>query len=238
MADAQLTPEAQQLAESRALDATMPVESWLAVFQSLAEQEQQRGFFKRMFGGSKKLPESAQQFVVPLLALLREDVEPETPVGLRVDFREPHGGEERKLESPPAGYKSAKETLQASNWLAGGTELADGARLQWSITDQIRERKGWKRSRSGKMKRKSRSKKQAQIDVWLAVPKDVYDLAERAARPDMKKVKVKEGEKRDKLHVRRVVKSPDAKSVLGLNEFALALGEAYARARPKAGGPA
>ena len=229
MADAELTPEAQQLSESQALDASMPVEAWLALFQSL--EAHQPGFFKRVFTRKKKLPPAAQGFIVPLLALLREDLQRNTPISLRIDFREAPG-QEHKVEPPPPGYRSMEETLRAQNWFAGGTELVDGARVQWSITDHVRERKGWKRSASGKLKRKSKSKKKAHIDVWLAVPAQLYRVAERPTPPDVKKVKVKEGDKRDKLHVRRVVKSADAKAALDLNDFALALGEAYARARP------
>lgn len=230
---ADLPPQAAQLIDQGQLEASLTPQGWLDLFASVDQANAERKGFRKVFSRKKKLPPAVEGFVAPLMLLLREDVEPEDEVALRFDLRPPQMTARREPPAEPP-FTSIKEEDQASHWFAGGAKLADGARLQWQVSDYITRIERTKRNPRGKVKTKHRAKRRSQLDITLALPHDAYEVEGRDPQTDLKKVKVKEGDKRDSIRVRRVIKADDgAAQALDLDDFTTALGEAYAQARPK-----
>jgi hypothetical protein len=155
------------------------------------------------------IPARLGDSVAPLVAVLREDMAPEAPLTLRLDLR---GGEinakrvdQRKLDRPPGkGAPSTTEATYADPWLGGAAELADGSRLEWTVTDELRKREVSRRNPRGKLKTKAKYKVKRQIDVRLAFPDDYAALAAGERRQGQERLAVRPGEKRTVVKLRRV----------------------------------
>src|SRR5689334_1086536 len=94
-----------------------------------------------------------RQFVVPVLALFREDIDPRTPVHLRLDLSKPTAAPKKTNEGAPykhGVYHKVVDTTYVDPWMSAEAVLVDGTRLRWSVTDRIRERKKTKRNARGK----------------------------------------------------------------------------------------
>ncbi len=229
---AELAPHTARLLADDHVEGSLEPQQWLDDFASVDAVNTERKGFRKMLARKRKLPEPVEELVAPLLALLREDVEGQ-PVNLRIDLRRPDATKQDLPAQPP--LVKLQERASTAQWLAGGVQLADGANLQFTITEHERELTRHKRSPGGRIKVKKTLKRRSQIDVWLALPSDTYALSDAAQDASIKvKVKVKEDSKRDKVHVKRVVKARDDRSPLALEELTTALGEAYAQARRRA----
>jgi len=230
---ADLSPQAAALVDQKQLEAALPPQGWLDLFASVEAANAERKGFRKVFSRKKQLPPAVETFVAPLMTLLREDVEPTDSVALRLDFRPPQEVAKRKPDPHPPFTRIEEKDL-TTYWFAGGAQLADGARLQWQVADHITEITRFKQNPRGKVKVKTRAKKRSEVDITLALPHKRYDVQGREPQTALKKVKLKEGEKRDTVRVKRVVKATDATpQSLDLEDFTTALGEAYAQARPK-----
>lgn len=229
---ADLPPQAQQLIEQRQLEASLTPQGWLDLFASVEQANAERKGFKKMFSRKKELPPTVTSFVLPLMRLLREDMEGDAQVSLRIDLRTSQLVNESKPQVQKPITKIVDRTYFMP-WLGGGAVLADGASLQWSVADTQREVQRTKRNPRGKIKKKTKIKKRSQVDVWLTLPHKRYRLARHGPATEVKKLNVKEGDKRDKVHVRRVLK--DVQGPVPLEALSTALREAYAQARPRGG---
>jgi hypothetical protein len=155
----------------------------------------------------RDLPDNLRRFVIPLLAVLREEMKPDEPLTMRLDLG---GGtliekqtSQRKLG---VGYPSIKETHYTDAWLSGAARLADDARLAWQITDYIRKREITKRTARGKIKTKAKYKVKTVVEVRLGLPREDYTPHVEAALTDEgDRLALKPGAKRDVIRVRRVV---------------------------------
>ena len=191
------------------------------------------------------LPNNLRKFVLPLLRLLREDMESTAPLALKCDLR---GGqlEEKKTgaaTSLPAGYGvvSATQTLYTDPWISGATTLADGSKLDWEIVDHIRRRDVTKRNARGKTKYKTKYKIRRQIDVKIGFPIDDYAMAVNKATGSgtaTDRMAVKEGAKRNIYKMRRVVVESVPDAILDLKQFIDPIAGAYRQValKPEDGG--
>jgi hypothetical protein len=158
---------------------------------------------------AQKLP----RVVVPLLAVLREEVDAGTPVTLELDLRpatlpEKLTGTESLPDHPPFYKVSAR--LFRDAWMTGRCQLDNGARLAWSVTSEVREINRRKRT-PGKTKFQTKVKNRNLLTVSVALPKDSFAFADPtgdAAGRGQGQVKV--GDKRDTLTLTRVVKTDSA----------------------------
>ena len=109
---------------------------------------------------------------LPVLVVLREEVNPKRPLTLKLDLRRhdlPDKLVERKTFGAPGGG-SVVESLYKDAWMSGRAELADGARLGFDAVDEIRERKRSRRNARGKTKTKTKIRTWSTYTVTLDLP--------------------------------------------------------------------
>ena len=121
-----------------------------------------------------------RSFALPVLALFREDIDPKTPVRLRLDLGKPTHSSKKTDESAPYKqgiYHKIVDTTYVDPWMTAEAVLTDGTKLRWSVTDRIRERRKSKRNSRGKYKVKTKYRKVTDIDVQLALRTRTWALA-------------------------------------------------------------
>jgi hypothetical protein len=169
-----------------------------------------------------------REFVLPALAVLKEDFDPKQPVHVHLDLRSPTTTEKRKSESEPykhGVYYKIIDSIYVDPWMTFDGVLSDGTKLSWSITDTIRERKKTKRNPRGKIKTKTKYKKQTEIEVEVGMKKKTYAVGTVAD------AEVEAGDKRD---VVRVTQRHRTASIDPISPRALidAVAGVYRNARP------
>jgi len=157
------------------------------------------------------VPDVLREFLLPVLAVLQQDLPPGEPVHLCLDL----GGltDAKQTEPPPhatdypsqSGYPRIRETYFADPWLTGGTQLVDGSRLTWDITDRVRKRKVTKRNPRGKIKTKHKYKTKRRIDVRLQAPAYHYALNPIETHGIDVEVSTRPGTKRNAVKARRTI---------------------------------
>ncbi len=187
----------------------------------------------------RDLSDRLRRFTVPLISILKEEMEPGQPLYLKLDFRE--GTEKEKETSLPTRARhmpgNIKETFYANPWMEGEALLADGSRLQWMITDNIRKRVINKRSASGKSKTKTKYKIKTRFEAQVQLRRTDYALADKSSgtfKGD--RVAARAGEKRNVVSLRRAVISTTLDSVPDLNNFLDLVAGAYRRVKPAGDG--
>ena len=134
-----------------------------------------------------------RQFVVPVLALFREDIDPKAPVHLRLDLSKPTAGPKKQSESDAykqGVYHKVIDSMYVDPWMSAEAVLVDGTRLRWSVTDTIRERKKTKRNARGKYKTKTKYRKVTDVEVQLGLKTKTYEVADAEVTSDGKRSKV------------------------------------------------
>jgi hypothetical protein len=189
------------------------------------------GWFWMMLRGID-VSNNLRQFVVPVLALFREDIDPKSPVHLRLDLSKPIHKLKKTAESDAykAGiYHKVIDTTYVDPWMAAEAVLVDGTKLRWAVTDRIRERKKTKRNARGKYKTKTKYRKVTDIDVQLAMKTKTYAVADAELSDDGK---------RSKVDVQRSVRS-DSLDPIDPRALIDAITDVYRAARPaQKGAPA
>jgi hypothetical protein len=120
------------------------------------------------------LSNNLRQVVVPLLAVLREEVAPETPIALELDLRAPTTPQKLVEQSQPrseGAYYRIVDRFYKDAWMTVEAELMSGARLSWTIVDQLQEQQKTKRNARGKTKTKTRYKRRTDLNVKLTLPR-------------------------------------------------------------------
>ncbi len=150
-------------------------------------------------------------FTVPLMPILREDVDPEEPVHLRLDLGgyQTHGKEKGKSEPYKKGrYYKIVDTYYEDPWLAGHARFVDGTDLQFNATDQVTSQRKTKKNPRGKIKTKTKIKKRTTIQLVAAFPAKNYKqgAAQAAAPEGVRKEKVQPGEARTTVRLASVAK--------------------------------
>jgi len=137
---------------------------------------------------------------LPILYVFRDDIDPQQPVELTLDLRQPMAKEKLLREVEPR--EKTKEKYYSDPWMAAAAVLVDGTRLRWSVTDTIRHRSVTKRGRSGKWKTKTKESKKCDIDVAVTVKNKAYEVQGGEA-----------GEKKTTLTASKTIKLADVKPV-------------------------
>lgn len=138
-------------------------------------------------------------FIMPLVTLLADDVKPGELLHLKLDLRGGTAKDKRTGKKEPYGkgaYYKIVETLYDDPWLSGDAPLSDGSRLQWALTDAIRQLKKTKRTARGKIKSKTKYKIKGLMDAQLRLPAERYQVS-AATQPgsDGVRLDVRPGEK-------------------------------------------
>ncbi len=181
------------------------------------------------------LSNNFRQVAMPLVAVLREDMEPGATMNVRLDLSPPTEKGKKTGTAPPydrGAYFKVIDTSFSDPWFGGGVRLVDGSILQWTVTDDVVESKRTKKTSRGKVKTKTKYVKRTTIAVDVALPHKEYAVASLPA-DEGEKVKVREREKRTTF---RLVKKVKTKSIDPIDPAALfdIISEAYKRVRPAA----
>jgi hypothetical protein len=187
----------------------------------------------------KDVPNHLRQFIVPLLAVLREEMEPRETMFLRVDLSDATAKEKLFSEQLSAGglrlQKSGSKITErffSNQWLTGVAELADGTKLQWQIFERIRQRSEGKRRTSGKFKTKTKHKVKTRVEIEMQFKRKDYALKPFSLNLPMEKIEVKSGTNKDKVNVRHISVRDKVSEALPLNVLLDAIATAYKKATP------
>lgn len=146
------------------------------------------------------LSNNLREFVLPVLTLFREDIDPRHPFHMKLDLRSPLSKAKKTGESAPykrGAYHKIIDSTYVDHWMTAEGVLVEGTRLWWSITDSIRERKKTKKNPRGKYKTKTKYTKKTKIEVEVGLQKSSYELQGNAGD------KVKAGDKRNAVQIAR-----------------------------------
>jgi hypothetical protein len=150
-----------------------------------------------------------REVALPFLALIKQDMDADQTVTVRIDLRSPTDPKKRRGTSQPyqqGAYTKIVDTTYSDAWFHGAAQLADGSKLRWDVTDEVCESQRTKRSRSNKSKTKTRHLKRSTIAVALSVANKVYGVNKGLAS-SRHKVAVQEGAKRRTIKLTRKLKN-------------------------------
>ncbi len=239
-----LSAEQQAIVERRRVSGEHSPGEWLELLGPVAafdrEVEAVRGgaggFFARRFARKHDVPDGLRELALPLLGILREDHDPETPLALTIDLTGAEHGAKRIGASEPyrkGAYHKVVDTFYDDPWIEGRARFVDGADVRFAVIDHVRSSRKTKRSASGKTKRKTKAKKKIELTVTVSLPARNYALAGRPpGTRGVSKESVKAGEDRTVVRLSRIVDAarlddaPDLELLLGL------LAVAYERVDP------
>jgi hypothetical protein len=176
-------------------------------------------------------------FTVPLMPILREDVDPEEPVHLRVDFGgyQAHGKEKGKSEPYKKGpYHKIVDTFYEDPWLAGHARFVDGTDLRFNVTDVVISQRKTKRNPRGKIKTKTKVKKKTTIELVAGFPAKNYKQGETQtpAPEGVRKEKVQPGDARTTVRMASVAKLTGDDAAADPRMFIDLVARAYQRVAP------
>jgi hypothetical protein len=143
-----------------------------------------------------------RQFVIPVLTVLKEDIDPAQPVQVQIDLTGPTTAPKKVNESAPykaGNYYKIVDTFYKDPWMSAQAVLVDGTKLTWSIVDAIRERKKTKRNPRGKIKTKTKYTKKSDLEVSIGLRNKNYEVTAPAGG------EVDRNEKRTRVKLERQV---------------------------------
>jgi hypothetical protein len=239
-----LTPEQQTIFTGKRVDGQHSPDEWLTLLTPVAELDEQcdalrvskAGFFVRRFARKHDVPNGLREFTLPLLPVLREDHDPNKPLELHLDLT----GYEQDSKKVSTGepykkgtYRKIVDTLYDDPWIEGYAKFVDGADIRFAVIDHVRSSSKTKRSSSGKIKTKRKSKKKIEFTVTCSFPARNYAAASQPApRGGVKKESVKTDEERTVVRLNRVVEATSFYSTPQPELLLELLANAYSRIDP------
>ncbi len=180
------------------------------------------------------IPDKVDGFILPWLVLLREDIARDASLTLKMDLRG-NMAAGNKVDELSGKRDDAGWRVQVfrDEWFHGQTTLADGAKLQWDISDLLRQRKRSKTNARGKTKWKTKYKLQRTYDIHLAVRGKDYEIKSTTPASSDFRTDVKTGDRKSVVRVRTgsVETKPD--TTPDLVDLVKAVSQAYGQvARP------
>jgi hypothetical protein len=265
---ASLTTEQKAFLREKKVDASYPLDAWIAFLSGVARYDKQGdalrkglgwtaalgiviGFFGFIFTESTLMllfvmigalalafffilrridaPDTLSRFILPLVTLLREDIDADEALHLTMDLR---GGtrEDKRRDSTDFEDRgrSIRQTFYNDPWIAGEGKLADGSTLGWEIVDDIRERRVTKRNPRGKIKTKYKYKIRRTFDVRVGMRGDDYAV-NKIVPATGADISVKQGEKRNVLRARHMVTETALGAVPDVNDLISPIASVYQR---------
>lgn len=239
-----LTPEQKSFVKDKRIAGEHSPDQWLAFLSPVAEFDRRAdevrqgggGFFARRFARKHDVPNALRFFAIPLLPILREDHDPDAPLQLRLDLTgAKQSGKETGKGQPyqKGAYYRVVDTFYDDPWLEGRARFADGADVQFSVVDHVRDSHKRKRSASGKTKFKTRQKKKVELAVEVSFPANNYAAGtEPVANKGFKKESVKPSDSRTVVRLHRVLAPDRADAPPHIDTLLELIAGAYARVDP------
>ena len=178
------------------------------------------------------LPNDLRLTVLPWLSVLGEDVKPKSSIFLKLDlrgFKLP----EKLVEDPDRGAATAggNAKIYLDQWMSGQAELADGARLSWTVESRIHVDVVSRSNARGKTKTKTKYKKKSTCVARVAFPV-AYAIALQSSNAEAKgKCRLMTEKRRPTIAVTRVVKTANL-DPMGPGALLDAVASAYRSAKP------
>lgn len=166
-------------------------------------------------------------FVVPVLALFREDIDRKEPMHLRVDLRPPTAKNKQQSVGQPyakGAYYKIIDTTYLDPWLEADALFADGSRVHWAITDTVIKHNKTKKI-GGKYKLKTKFTRKSDIDVEVTLRKKEYAVGDVAG------AKLKQGERATTVKMSHKIKTKDL-NPLPVRAMVDAMAGVYSSAQP------
>lgn len=236
-----LSPEQQEIVRARRFSGARSPDDWIALLQPIADYDRQAddtragggGFFERRYAKKNDVPNGLRTFALPLLPILREDQDPESPLELWVDLTGPLQGVKAVRHSEPykqGAYRKVVDTFYTDTWFQVRTRFADGSQLQFAVIDHVRSQFKEKKNPRGKIKRKTKNKKKTELTVTLTVPNRLYGPA--GGGRGVPKQKLKPGAKHTKVTLGGTLVADHMEVVPALESMIELISGAYERVAP------
>jgi hypothetical protein len=237
-----LTTEQQAIVKQRRVAGERSPDEWLRLlgpvgeFDRLTDAVRQGGggFWARRFARKHDVPNGLRSFALLLMAILREDHDPATPLALDIDLTGALQHPKLTRSSQPykkGAYHNVVDNYYDDPWLKGRARFADGAHVEFSVVDHVRASNKTKRSASGKTKRKVKNKRKTELTVTLTAPARNYAAASTQARA-VPKESVKPGESRTVVRLSGMMELPHADAVPPIRMMLELISGAYERVEP------
>ena len=187
------------------------------------------------------LPGPQLNFAAAIVAVLAEDVAPESGLYLKLDLRGAmHDSKKTHVsnEYMRGAYHKIVDTFYVDPWFTGSATLVDDAKLFWHVVDRTRSSRKTKRTASNKIKTKTKNKRTTFLQTGLQLPRKNYAVNQQgeSETPDgaggATKVKVKPGETRSNIKLTRTSKTTDPKRLPDPQELIALIADAYGRGAP------
>ncbi|MBX2842881.1 MAG: hypothetical protein KTR26_14015 [Flammeovirgaceae bacterium] len=187
---------------------------------------------------SMDLANHLRLFIVPLLAILKEESRKKEKIDLEVNLNDPCK-EENIVETIPnsnKNYPKIKTTFYGIQWMSGKARLQDQTQLQWTVNDLVRKRDVTKKNPRGKIKYKTKYKVKHNVNLKLSIPKESYELVQDPNENQPTNGPYKMGySSSDRFHVFKI-RSTDVSATLDesikLNHFLGIITKAYKHVKP------
>jgi hypothetical protein len=240
-----LSTEQRAVVEQQGCSGAHSADEWLELLRPVAEFDEKvdqvragaGGFFARRFARRHDLPFGLRMFTLPLLPILREDHDPETPLELKLDLSGPEQNSKITRTSDPykkGQYHKIIDTFYDDPWIEGHAKFVDGTDLRFSVIDHVRSQAKTKRNPRGKIKRKTKAKKKTELAVTVTFPARNYATAktQAAQSADIRKESVKAEEGRTVVRLSKVVELARTDGVPQPEHLLQLVAEAYQRVDP------
>ncbi|MEO5929814.1 MAG: hypothetical protein ABIR47_07770, partial [Candidatus Kapaibacterium sp.] len=126
------------------------------------------------FARHNDLSNNLRKFILPMITLMREDIDRDGALTLRLNLSDPMTKEFQTGSETLRTRLNTEQTTFQITWMEAETVLADDSTLELTIADQIRQRKTTKRNARGKVKVKFKYRVRHLIDVRIGFRRGTY----------------------------------------------------------------
>lgn len=176
--------------------------------------------------------------LIPLILIIREEMNPQEGLKLRVDLRGFAIPEKIVNQTKPyarGSYHKIIDSFYRDPWLDGDTRFADGTRLIWSIEDLVKSSSKSKRNPRGKHKTKTKDKHQSRISLQVGMHNKRYSLPEKVKQKGVEgAIRTKDAGDYSWMSINKMVKHPVGQT-FAPQDFVNSIASAYIRATPAGG---
>ncbi len=132
----------------------------------------------------RDLPNHFRSFALPVLVLLKEEVDGQEPIALWVDMRKKNQPENKIQKKEPRPIKDTQTTFFRHYLVTIKTRFVDGTRFYLEVGDVVRQRVRRRYNARGKLKVKTKYKTKTQWRLKIALPKQHYTLLQKTGMAD------------------------------------------------------
>jgi len=112
-------------------------------------------------------------FIVPLLETIKDSLDPDTKIFLKMDFSMPV--KKANLIQHQEHERIGTITKYRLNWMNGEIEMKFGQKLKWDITDEVKEMLGKIEDKATKMKLNAEYDVSHLLNFYFFAPKGIFN---------------------------------------------------------------